>query len=104
MTGTPKEWHIEPMAGIPKGWHIARCEHEGLLRSTRERGITEVTFSVVETATGREVTKSRAELRQGEGRWIIAPGSMVGQMEPDEARARAVAFVMAAEEVERRNG
>lgn len=87
-----------PAGLIPKGYRIERAERnmDGFMPP-------EVTFAVVETASAREVARPRAVADRRAGEWIILPGSMASRMDAPEARARAAALFMAAEEVEKRN-
>ena len=83
---------------VPKGYRIERDEESSALRQ-------EVTFRVIDTdGADSEVTATRAYYDRRWGEWAVAPGQQVSHMESAEARARAAALVLAAEEVARRNG
>lgn len=91
-------------ATIPKGWRIERVEHRDYLGRLGESGaVDEVRFHVIDPAD-EERTRTSARFDSHLGEWVVHPGSTTQHVDPDEARARAVALLAAATEVDRRNG
>lgn len=88
---------------LPEGWRIVRDERTSYLDPDRVGEVAEVTFAVVRTDDDYEATKTSAVYLRREGEWSVRPGMQTSRLYPDEARARAAALVMAAEEVERRS-
>lgn len=88
------------MIEVPPGYRIER--HEEVDRQT-QTNVVEVTFTIYEPADAhRRVTTVSAYNDRRFG-WVVNPGGSVNRCEPNEARARAAALLMAAAEVERRN-
>jgi hypothetical protein len=86
---------------VPKGYRIERKERRGRLG---EGETIEVAFVVYEPADGdRRVVQAYASLNSRLSEWVVVPGGSVSHCEANEARARATALLMAAEEVDRRN-
>lgn len=82
------------MASLPKGYRIDRDASR--LDGSFAR---EVVFRVIETDGGdEEVAAPRVALSVRDGWWWIHPGPQSSKIEADEARARAAALIMAADE------
>lgn len=90
------------MIEVPEGWRIDREERENYLFYDGPDFI-EVDFKVVEIEGEDLATTTSARHDRRLGEWIVHPGSSTNWIKPNEARARAAALVMAANEAERRN-
>jgi len=90
---------------IPYGYRIERRELPRLSIETAREEVNEVEFEVVAVALGGGViAKSSARFDRHSGCWEVRLGPSTSVVSADEARARAAALVMAADEVARRNG
>lgn len=90
--------------GVPSGYRIERDESNAESMISRE-----VVFHVIETGEGftegveNALTKATARYDRRADYWYVNPGSNRNSQEPAEARARAAALIMAADECEARN-
>lgn len=89
---------------VPEGFRIEREERQDFLREPRG-AVRAVAFTVIETEFEHApVTTAEARFDSRDGEWTVHPGSSTSRIPPAEARARAAALLMAADECERRNG
>lgn len=84
---------------VPNGYRIERREDIGVITQ-------EVCFDVIEVGyegMTKGLTTASARYMRRHDEWLVFPGAMRSQQEPDEVRARACALFMAAAEAEARN-
>jgi hypothetical protein len=89
--------HNVHLAELPAGFTVEVAERnmDGFMRG-------EVAFDVVQE--GERVAQPRAVEDRCAGEWLVMPGPQSACFDAQEARARAVALLLAAAEVEKRNG
>lgn len=92
---------------LPHGWRIEREELERYELRSNSRQVREVAFKAFGPSEGAtpdvHVATVYAIYDVYWGEWAVRPGTMTSRYEPDEARARAAAMMMAADEAEARN-
>lgn len=85
---------------VPEGFRIEKDSS----REARSIGGGQVDFHLFARDETRPRTTAQAHHSTFYGGWVVRPGSTTSPVQPDEARARALVLLMAADECERRNG
>lgn len=86
---------------VPEGFRIERDTE----REHRTIGGAQIDFHLfAREEAERPLTTATAHHSSFYGGWVVRPGSMRSPIPADEARARGLALMMAADECDRRNG
>jgi hypothetical protein len=88
---------------LPKGWRIENREELEYLRPDRDGKVREVKFTLVEVAEERAFSGPTVRWDRSWEAYVVTPGAQTGQMDADEARARAVSLLEAADKADRLN-
>lgn len=85
---------------VPDGFRIEKDSS----REARSIGGGQVDFHLFARDVERPLTTAQAHHSSFYGGWVVRPGSMRSPIQADEARARGLALMMAADGCDRRNG
>lgn len=92
------------MIEVPQGYRVERHERLDDYDPDRAGKIREIVFEAVQTENGDVVSDPKIRWSSWERRYSLNPGFTRADIRGDEARARAAALLMAADDLDRLNG
>lgn len=92
------------MIEVPQGYRVERHERLDEYDQDRQGQIREILFEAVRMEDGDVVSDPKIRWSSWEQRYSLNPGFTRADIRGDEARARAAALLLAADDLDRLNG